>query len=440
MRLNVLAGRSFRDQTFYPVMPPVISDLRDPKSLLKAFRNLNSGDPPIAFESLEEAFTGRLKVLAEFYFDASVLPAALPPWATSPHEFVYTARKLLESAEIAEALPEWINLVFTARSKECPMARTLFTRPHPPRGICAVPRFEFRHNLGRSIKWAHVYRVSRNRLRFGYVTDDFSAFFVRLDLSTSVEEIVFAVKIPVRNEEIVFADYSDIIGYCRARSTLFLLRCNKPLVELPFASQTALFANMGGLVVFVREQGCIARCSFREGGAEVAPICFVPGRIAVLAVSGPFQIAAFATSDGFLHIHDCGNGASLLAYDTRGEVSQIVITSGWGFVVALLERTVIVCSANGECLKRHELGVPIRKLFPHTSTTGFDFVAFADADDRIGVFEAFYPDRQIEVAVAQGGVVRIGYDRVSHACIVFRANGMLASFLLPYEFLGVSRT
>jgi hypothetical protein len=54
-----------------------------------------------------------------------------------------------------------------------------------------------------------------------------------------------------------------------------------------------------------------------------------------LTANSSFQFLAFSTVDGSVHFFDANNGASLVRFDTKREIIQIIITSAWGFVIAL---------------------------------------------------------------------------------------------------------
>jgi hypothetical protein len=377
------------------------------------------------------------KVLPEFYFDPSLFPDdfAFPQWAKSGHEFIYVARKILESSKISEILPQWIDSVFGPKSPACRMARTLFHKPHPARRpFRELPHLELKLNLGSPIIWAFLYPVNKPHMSFVYVTSDYTMTFAKAHFRDGQceHEIQQSLQIPVQPaDSLAFTHHSHVFAYCQARSRIFMAQGDKPMSEVAFHAQTSVFANYGGLIMFVKDQGCISRCSFKKSPPEATPVCYVTGQISVMAANASFQIVAFATRDGFVHIVDSNNGASLLDFDTESEVIEIVITTGWGFVIVLLQSHVLLFSVNGEFIKKWKPFFPIVKLFEHCSVDGFDFVSFVTPDDDIGLFEALYPEKQFFIARSQPGVIRVMYDSVHNLCIVFRSAGVVAGFPVP---------
>jgi len=66
--------------------------------------------------------------LGSNHLEEKVGDVCLPPWASSPTDFVLKMRQALESNEVSEQLSNWIDLVFGAlqRGQKAQMAANLF--------------------------------------------------------------------------------------------------------------------------------------------------------------------------------------------------------------------------------------------------------------------------------------------------------------------------
>ncbi|KAF4324192.1 hypothetical protein BBO99_00000115 [Phytophthora kernoviae] len=120
MWLNTIAGRTYNDLTQYPVFPWIISDYESATLDLTrrgAYRDLSK---PVG--ALEPS---RLKFFIDRYhaFEDPDIPkfiqngtnvndVILPPWATSPEDFVMKNLVALESEYVSTNIHHWIDLVF----------------------------------------------------------------------------------------------------------------------------------------------------------------------------------------------------------------------------------------------------------------------------------------------------------------------------------------
>jgi hypothetical protein len=107
---------------------------------------------PPRIEVLSDSFVKSQTIAADLYFDfAAPIEDQLPEWSSSKFEFVYIARKLLESPKISSILHDWIDQVFGHRLSDDQLK--LFPKSHPSRPpVSRLPSFECDIKLRPSIK------------------------------------------------------------------------------------------------------------------------------------------------------------------------------------------------------------------------------------------------------------------------------------------------
>ena len=130
-----------------------------------------------------------------------------------------------------------------------------------------------------------------------------------------------------------------------------------------------------------------------------------------------FIIPAFTSQiqccgiDSDYHVIVCGmrTGSILLCSLSDGSIVKIIdldgcrprsilITKGWGFITIYATRIVngrlthhiLLYSVNGDFLRSVDLQSPITAWSAYKSTSGFDYVVMADADQNMYHFEAYY--------------------------------------------------
>ncbi|MDE7169782.1 MAG: hypothetical protein K2N67_06260, partial [Mucispirillum sp.] len=78
------------------------------------------------FSSISEEFKSVIsekddfrEIIPEFFFESEIFQGVeLPPWAKTPHEFVYLNRKALESDYVSSTIHEWIDLIWGCNSRD----------------------------------------------------------------------------------------------------------------------------------------------------------------------------------------------------------------------------------------------------------------------------------------------------------------------------------
>jgi hypothetical protein len=430
MRLNLISGRSFKDDSFYPVMPPVLSDSERSSSVVQKYSNVKL---PAIVKRPDRDFSLAVYtsnfVPAEFFFDPTVFQRdfPIPPWAPSPLEFVYFNRKLLESPQISKIVSEWVDAVFGSKSTTTPFSTPLLLKdrarrlPPPKEALSCILR------IGYGIQTCTLLSQTPDLSVLCLLADDGSVLFLELqfagDKVTSEIDNVGSVDTDVTN---YFSSGLDrLLVYSHAESRLRLINQDKSFSDFPFYSETPLFVGFSDVVIFCPDRFTIAKWVFRSGVPLVTPICGVGVEVSLLVGSPTFQIVAFATTDGFVHIRDAGNGYALGCHDCKDEIRELLITQRWGFVLAFSSDAIYVFSVNGAFVKMYRFGVAIVRVFAHAGFSGFDFVSMTTAGGEILVFEPLAPQKTLSLASGQTDVAKIFFDMHRRHFLIMSWHGII---------------
>jgi hypothetical protein len=389
-------------------------------------------------QAVSEPFEGPV-VRADFFFDPQSAPKELPHWAGSPFEFVYIARRLLESRKIRAILHQWIDVVFGVHS----LSGRVFTKPHPP--APDFPLFErrkFSVRLKRRVLWLVALSVTPERASYGFLFDNFEIVTVHIDVrSKEVFNITAAGSIDCSpGDDLTFIPHRFFLVFSRSRSALIAVRENNSNI-IPFFTETNLFVAYRGSTIFCPDSGCVCHCRFRREGREVTPICFVDGSICALDANPAFRIVALATTDGTIQLFDFETGGELGRYESGREIYAVSVSSLWGYVLAVAKDALFLFSPNGELIKTTHPEVPISRVFPHYSRSGHDFWSFVNERNQIWLFEAFYPERMWVLAQEppEAEVIRISHSPFQGWFLIAFASGVVEMlppedmFLSPYS-------
>jgi hypothetical protein len=425
--MNLLAGRSFRDPSYQPIAPAVLTDFNSLDSIVKTYCGLEFDPPAKTIVVLEKMFVGRAVVLAELFFDPDEIPedSGLPPWAKNRFEFVSKARKILESRRITALLPGWIDRAFGFESPAIPR---LFATQHPPHKLSPdMPRsLRYEINLLNTIKYATLFPVRSAFVKLGIVSDDLHFYSVAWEYEerrlTYTRDLIGSIDCAV--DDLVFSQSSVGCAYSRTESMLFFLREDDLTDTQHLFCPTCLFIPCGPAVLYSPDRFAVYRL-IGQGISSSTYLCHSERELLTMTASYCYQILALATVDGWVRIHDAKNGSLLNNYGTGVCLTQVLITDASGYVLALGQDMVYVFSVNGEFIKKERLTMPLVKAFGHTSLHKSDFVSFLSPTNEIGVFDPLFPSHQGIVLRVDFDVVEILYDAPHRMMVVCGTNGSI---------------
>lgn len=141
LRLNMIAGRSFRDRSIYPIFPSLLSDFDDFSSTKLTFDKFRisegKGEVKVDFgddKGIKKSFNEFDFVRADYFFRPESIDY-VPKWAKDEFEVVHKLRILLESPEVTNNLHKWINNVFRKYSTRFMNLQTFRSDHLPHRSI-----------------------------------------------------------------------------------------------------------------------------------------------------------------------------------------------------------------------------------------------------------------------------------------------------------------
>jgi len=415
------------------------------------------------FNSIRDMFNHCVSVfseaLPEFYFFPEFLYkdrkndescVILPPWATTPFDFIYKQRKALESEYVSSHLHEWINLIwginitgewaqkhFNVYSSSLlqtspnydidngSLPNQLFSSAHPQKNKYNreyIPSFEYSHNF-KNVAYATIRSRSSQTINITYMSSHGSFSLMQTTIqkesetTTSTERNEISAKTIIdfpliRTELHRFvwdAGKFGFIVFDKMKQAILLvdpltgssyktLRHNSRIRSVTSSTKWLAFSdNDSNLIVY---------SDFSLSAPDfVLRIFAEPAKS--MAVSSEFYSVALATKDHSLIIVSL-TSKTISHFIELGEitVSKILFTKCWGFIVTydkkyvdgLLKNGLSVYSINGVLLKRIELNNPIMQMFTFSSKDGFDYVVFSNSNNEILLFEAYYPERIRHIA------------------------------------------
>jgi hypothetical protein len=380
--LNFLSGRSFRDPRFYPVFPALLSNFDDPESWDKerlGSESLLSSFNPTA--KTRAAFATGL-VPPDFFFRPDAIDE-LPAWANSPTDFVYRMHRLLESVKVSVWLHRWISVFFHSSG--------LFTKP----------MHESRQPFGRTDVAEPVFAIPTQSLIVESV-DLQNEDIMTIDADGAIALVVgsmprkITVSAPVDFGDAVFARGScSIAALSRDKNMGWIIRDGQIADSFPVFTDLDIIACTGDKLLFCPD-GCSVATACHRG---VKLLFQAVSRIARIATDVFFKIVVVSTIDGFIHVFDLTTGSRVRSVDIGEEAAALLITRKWGYIIAMADGLVHVLTVNGVLVKQVRLkfgndqNVSVIGWFPVVSRTDFDYVVFVTVDQKLGIFEAFYPEK-----------------------------------------------
>ncbi|OHT16200.1 hypothetical protein TRFO_13357 [Tritrichomonas foetus] len=467
IKLNLFAGRSFHNLSIYPALPPVIHDFNkiDSNVVPNGLTNIIIPVSPLNDQKFRESFVENLVVAPEYYFDSSVIkPASLPTWAKTKYEFVYVARKKLESLDVS-----WfINRLFGPNKSRDNQNLTLFTKPHPTRNphFQQFPNFVF--ETGRNVSYVLTYLTS-GKLAFLIIFENKNVCVTEPIEDSQKLNLKYTTKIDCDDPTLtIFSSHHKIIAYSRRQASLHYFVSPTKIVNIPLYTEHPLFALLDDTLIFCRDECLICKMVFNTKSIEllanqaqnqspaqnhqnvqntkshhagqnyiqnmhqnISKICYAESKVTAIAASSVFKTVAFATLDGFLHVHDLLTNEELSKVNFGHHITNIVITANWGFVVGSSGDRIFVLNANGENILTQEYKFIIEKLFPFSNRAGFDFVAFETSDRQVGFIEVLCPGNPTTIRKCDSPTVKVTYDNLHRTFIVSQENGHIA--FVPYD-------
>jgi hypothetical protein len=467
MRINVFAGRSFRDASAYPLFPWVITDFATPDLDLdneghfrKFWQPIGSSgvisNPAVvahwlarlepfaslSVSSLEpfnaiELTGANWELVPEFFCQPEVLigipskqldDVKLPPWATNALEFVYLHRQALESEFVSDHLHEWLDLMFGIAS-EGQLPVSLFDAPHPQRGKAISPPSlgaSFAFNFERPPLIASIVLSADSRdCRYLNLHADGSITQELVTYGGGCKTVSTGDSVPLQGAKIIVFRSAVLVS---AADSLLLRSTGILKLSLPSLQFVSL---AGDIFVCLSDEGSVWTFATDGHPTERRQVCSILyERPIALAANPDFDLLVVATLERNLLFYSLSSGVFRLRVDLSGELAeQVLITEGWGFVVALTDASVHVFNVNGLRIRRVSNSKHMTVIAAWKSPRGFDYLFGSDVRGRLMISEAFYADFAAPVCHLRGAVKWLNFVPALNCVSAVMADGR--GFLVP---------
>jgi hypothetical protein len=409
--LNRMAGRSFSDPKCYPVFP----------CLLHPFKDFHRSTPFIEptpiheITDIEKDLRTVDFIVPEFYSCPELVTAKLPAWASSPLEFVYAMRKLLESPAATRALRSWIGSLFVTHLTIKNISHHSVLMSFPER-VTSEPKHTTRVTV----------QLEGVSLLFAWIWENIIGF-----VTTGGAVYIYQVtdRLILKSEDKSIGVTS--VGYYNVRDQLWFYDKNtRTITAYPDGTQIPIQIEDQLLEVFKGQfLYCPNSVEFWIGGQR---LCRTEGRVVAFAVSESFSMLVFATADGAVHFRSPRKGREIIpSLRIRELVQSILITEKWGFILIHSHLAIYIYTVNGEKLSELPLKSAINAWTSFSSVFGFDYVVYANTCGDVTVFEVFDSD-DVKVIVTCWDVIAIHFDSTSERLMIVTSLGLVQA--IPYTF------
>jgi hypothetical protein len=229
---------------------------------------------------------------------------------------------------------------------------------------------------------------------------------------------------------IVAVDFGGVLGIAAIPGYDFVLvdrKADRP----PFSVSERIIAIAGDRDVLViamhdsivqiynQDVGCLIMCTY------VCAICCIE-------VSSVFDMIAVGSKEGAVVLCSLSRRSVDVAFEMRDKRPlNVKITGSWGIVVVVAadryspKHWICTFTLNGETIK--EARAPSRPvaLATFVSGSGFDYLAFADANGSVFVVDVVKLSMEKPIHVAQNRVIGLCYDTKKRQLVIVNSLGTI---------------
>ncbi|EAY03410.1 Beige/BEACH domain containing protein [Trichomonas vaginalis G3] len=457
--VNLAAGRSYYDRNNYPIFPYVVTDMKSDKIDIndpKIYRDLRKSmglfndervnelhdlHPDYLFEqsystsnSINSFLGGSVKIsemlkisemnnfelTPEFFsFPECFTDSQIPPWASSPVDFVYKNRKALESVMVSATLHIWLNLVFGVKmplfnpkfsedfsedfvNKHGTLPPIVFNQPHPVRTIdFPPPLLSTPTVLTTDLKGVSFISssIEDNKLNLKFVLRSGyqrQFIFTGSELKISSPDLIFdknnvSQTVSSSSFELTTAETKYGICTCSGNSANVEVIGKNRIIRTPFG----LIRSISGSGKFI--SAVCTDMTTRIWDLETDSVSYVSSYrdyTICSCVSEEFGVVVSGTRDGTIQV--CTLGGVVVRVISLGNRKplRVLVCPGSGFICVLSERTddiarqkdIVVLTINGIWIGCME--VPgIRCWSAWEDWRGIDYVVLATEEMKVITLE-----------------------------------------------------
>jgi len=389
----------------------------------------------------------------------------LPPWASSPEEFIYVHKLALESDYVSRNISLWIDLIWGYKQSGSPAIESdntydprlysdvwnkysnegskleiesllshvgsipirLFDAPHPTRNIRPLsPPILFKAGISDTpIVCIKIVGDSYDKLSAFVLSIDGRIYISRSNMTTSIvskEKIDSIVSYVPGNKE------SGHFAFLQTNSTdLYVVRTNGTINRSKskhHMDQIRCAAFMENKIITGGEDSVLVEWRLNEKGdyeSSNTIISHTDG-ISCCAYSQAFGVVLSCSVDGLLIISFSSSFAfirSLIVPIHDGHIPiAIFVTEGMGFIIVNSSHPQVVVdgseifiySLNGRFIKSSRFGVRVTCICPATDSNDIDYLLLTQ-EGSVYLYDAFYLTKQKEIFSLPCRITSLAYQR-----------------------------
>ena len=506
MLVNKYGGRTFNNESIYPVLPWVLTnysseslDLSDASNFRDFSKPMKPSAPfsscngilcflkkcePFAsieankdgityseFTSIPDTFSshdGR-ELTPEFYYSPEFFKdIQLPPWASTPIEYVYKNRKALESRYVTEHINEWIDLLFGVNQKNMELdpkyfesiwdsntlkstglrheietfkkangqvPHQLFKEFHPrrlykeftPDVVCAHC---FNSDGNHKPKYAVLESRSEKIFNFTCVAENGTIYNIRID----AEKQQYSIRDTYSSiDACALALYANHIIGVNSEGVLKIACDSGDALEIKgHIGKGNCIASSSPFVAIGCADSSIALYRSNE---FIKTIPTFSSEVTCCDVLASFGLIVAGTLDCNLFFMSATDGMPKSCANTNGAVPKLVmITKKWGFVVMYGEigprqNVIDIYTIHGDLIRRTETSLTITAWTSFSTRADFDYIVAADSTGKLYLFEAFYGKIGDSFYDSQSHISHLVFSSEAAVAFAFSPNGDI--FMAP---------
>jgi hypothetical protein len=315
----------------------------------------------------------------EVYCLPEVIHGSLPSWASTPYEFVYEMRKMLEDPSMTPFIHNWIEKLWVTSTAFARISHHAFLKACPNRMDYIPERRE------------HIdYFIDLSFLTYAWLSDG-EIGVVSVCGKIMILKIV-GDNIHVKHEYQLSGESSNHDFFIVDKKLMVYDRFEKALIGIVDQKtiEVDIYARL--FVPFGEE---FIHCPNPFGvWRSHQLLCTTENRITSLAASWVFQMFVFATSDCKVHFHCARKGRQTqLPIQLEELILGILVTEKLGFVVMYSTHFIYLYNINASAIKQVRIPSQVVTWSTFSTYSGFDYIVCLIGINQVFVFEAFYPDK-----------------------------------------------
>lgn len=336
----------------------------------------------------------KYELTPEFYSMPSCFKQLkLPNDFSSEFEFVYENRKKLESDEVSSTLNVWIDKLFGPTG----FIEPLFKSPHPVRN--QRPNKQSKNS---NQNYQLFLTISSENLIFGSILNQngsndrvtvktidveghccehYVDITAKTAESTTLMQLIFSptALFSASGEEILAVDTETGVFSVIKGTQIVKTQLDS---TIDFCEKESVYSSNGGFVFAVQND---PNNLHFLGEAKISPELIV-----TITSSISFDMTAVSVLSGKIILFERITGRYLRTIETGGiPAKRLLITNGFGFIVAEFPDKIVLYSLSGERIKEMKIFYEIFYLDSFMSEDGFDFLFVSDKTGQIMIIEAF---------------------------------------------------